>query len=161
VRLNTATIPTPVQETSLKNWLLVVMTIPFIRLYSDKYSTTLNNINHIYKVRNQLVNHPETVNNIISTIAFPWIRDNVITEVYNKEHALQVFIRTFIQIALLASIEIIKKYNPCIVDTNCYNTNYDGSWLVPVDPQHIEHMNKLHSYFNLVKTEKMTNSSNN
>jgi hypothetical protein len=154
-RLNADTIPDDIKEISLRNWLLIIMTIPFIRAYCDKYYTTMNNINFLYTVYDQL-EQKEKINAFVETVKFTWIKNNVISELYTSSHPTQVFIRVFMHIALLASIEILKIYNPTVKEANMYNPDYDGAWLVPIDHMREEHLKKLQDLFKLVKTSKYT-----
>jgi hypothetical protein len=156
-RLNTDTIPNNIKEISLRNWLLVIMTIPFSRMYCDKYYTIVDNIPFLYTVYDQL-EQSDKINGFINTLKFEWIKNNAMCEAYTTAHATQVFIRVFIHVSLLASIEILKVYNPTIIDANVYNPNYDGTWIIPMDPTHMEHLNKLHELFKFVNTVKYKNS---
>jgi hypothetical protein len=152
-RLNVETIPLPIKESSLRNWILIIMTIPFSRIYCDKYHSIINNLQFLYNNYDAL-EQPTTVSKFTTSLEFEWIKNSVMMEAYTKEHATQVFIRVFMQISLLASIEILKVYNPAIAEANYYNSNYDGAWLIAVDPIHMEHLDKLHLLFKYVNTSK-------
>jgi hypothetical protein len=126
-----------------------------MRSFTDKYFTYINNINYLYSVYEQLEDKNK-IDQFVSQLKFTWIKDNVINDIYNQSHPVQVFIRVFLHISLMASIEIVKMYNPTIAEINTYNTNYDGSWLVPMDPMHMDQMTKLRGLFKLVQTTKYT-----
>jgi hypothetical protein len=154
VRLNSDSIPHEKKETDLRNWLLVVMTLPFIRNYTDKYYSIVDNIQNIYSAYDKF-ELQDTIQTFVNTLSFKWIQNNVISEVYNQNHPAQIFIRVFIHVSLLASIEILKIYNPTLEDAKVFNTNYDGTWLIPVDPMYMnDHLPKLHGLFKFVMTKK-------
>ena len=65
------------------------------------------------------------------------INDNfaqiTIARVYNEQNPTQIFVRIYMNIVLMASIEIMKKYCPNYPECYRINPNYDGTWLNPLD----------------------------
>jgi len=156
VRLNQESIPDVVKLQTMRKWLTVVFTLPFYTDYTRKYLNTINNVEYIEEGRSTLKN-PDKIENIINKINISWII-GIINEVYNPDVFLQNFIRTFMHVSLMASIEILKKYNPFIVDCTKINPNYDGTWIISLDPMFSEQLFKISSLLKLLTTIKRTSN---
>jgi hypothetical protein len=152
-RLNTATFSHALKELSLRHWTLVIMTLPFTK-YSQKLGDLLGDPNIIRHNRQSLTVNQETVSKYVA-IEHTWARDYFVTESYNKNHPAVLFVRTYMSFVLLASIEILKWYNPCIIETHKTNPSYNGQWcMFMLDSFFEDQIKKLHSFFVLVETEK-------
>lgn len=150
VRLNQESIPNVVKIQTLRRWLTIIFTIPFYEEYARKYVNAINNIEDIDEGKASLMNTTK-LENIINKVEAQWVCV-VISEAYNPELFLQSFIRTFMNVALMASLEILKKYNPFIVECSRINPSYDGSWVVSLDPMFSEQMMQLSSLTKLLVT---------
>jgi len=150
VRLNQETIPDTVKIQTLRKWLTIIFTLPFCDEYARKYGSTINNIENISEGR-VLLQNPDKIENIISQVDANWVC-TVISESYNPKVFLQSFIRTFMHVALMSSGDILRKYNPFIVDCTKINPSYDGSWVIPLDPMFTDQLFKISSITKFVVT---------
>lgn len=143
VRLNHDSIPTAIKITSLRKWLTIIFTIPFYDPYASKYSTTIKKTNIINQGKNRFAEAGK-IETVIRGSEIGWVI-NIISESYNPDHFLLTFIRMFMHISLLSSIEILKKYNPTIYEYNSINPSYDGSWIISLDPMYCDQLFKISS----------------
>ena len=153
VRLQHETIPKMTKINSLRKWLTVVFTLPFARTYTDKFIDTISNIRFMQAIYDRLCDNAEKVN-MLKSIDRGFIQ-STISRVYNEQNPTQVFVRVAMNIVLLASIEIMKKYCPNYPECYRINPNYDGTWLNPFDPVYSEHVMELNSLTQYLSTKQM------
>ena len=151
VRLQHSSLPKSVQSNSLRKWLNVIFTLPFISQYVRKYESIIPNIKTLESVYERLIGDPEKVTKF-TKIEPEWVY-GVIAKTYAKDNGAQVFIRLFINIALLCSVEILKKYCPNIRACVAINPDFDGVWLNPFDQQHIDHLQELNKLTSLLTVD--------
>jgi hypothetical protein len=152
-RLNTGTLSHALKELSLRHWTLLIMTLPLTK-YSQKLGDLLGDPNIIKNMRQILTVNPEKIIKFVE-VPSAWAKDYIITESYNKNNPLVVFARICMSFALLASIEILKWYNPCIIETYKLNPTYNGQWcMFMLDSFFADQIKKLQTFFDLVTTEK-------
>ena len=148
VRLQHDSIPKDVRMNSLRKWVNVVFTLPFIRAYTEKYINAINNVTFIQDVMNKLIDDPPKVEKF-TQIEDSWVY-NSIARTYNKENPTQIFIRLYMNVLIIASVEILKKYCPNYHQCASINPDYDGTWLNPFDNQHMEHLQEINKLTALV-----------
>ena len=148
VRLHHDSIPKDIRMNSLRKWVNVVFTLPFIRVYSEKYVNAIKNVTFIQDVLNKLMDDPKKVERFMQ-IVDTWIFD-CISRTYNKENPTQIFIRLYMNVLIIASVEILKKYCPNYHACIAVNPEYDGAWLNPFDNQHMEHLQEINKLTALV-----------
>ena len=152
VRLQHDTIPKMMKINSLRKWLTVSFTLPFVRNYTDKYLNAINNIQFLQAIYDKLIDDPTKIEKLKS------IDDNfaqiTIARVYNEQNPTQIFVRIYMNIVLMASIEIMKKYCPNYPECYRINPNYDGAWLNPFDPIFSEHLLELNNLTQLLSTKQ-------
>ena len=151
VRLNDEDIPTPIKIASLRKWLTIILTLPFCNQYAQKYSETIKDVSIISISRGKLKESPQKLEGITSKVDVKWVIEDTISDYYSTPNNLQQFARKFMHIALLANIEILKKYNPCIQECVAINPAYEGAWVVPLDPMYCDQMFKIGSLTKLVE----------
>lgn len=148
VRMQAESIPKNMRMQSLKKWIDVVFTLPFNSTYTNKFSTAINNVGYIQDVFNKLIDDPTKISRF-TQIEDSWVF-NTIARTYNKDHPTQMFIRLFMNILLVSSVEILKKYCPNFSQCVAVNPDYDGSWLNPFDPQHMTHLQEINKLTTLL-----------
>ena len=151
VRLQHDTIPRMIRINSLRKWLTICFTLPFVRNYTDKFVTAINNIQFLQAIYDKLIDDPNKIDKIKGIDAdFAKIS---IARVYNESNPTMIFVRVCMNIILMASIEIMKKYCPNYPECYRINPNYDGSWLNAFDPIYSEHLMELNNLTQLVSTK--------
>ena len=151
VRLQHDTIPRMMKINSLRKWITVSFTLPFVRNYTDKYLNAINNIQFLQAIHEKLIDDPNKIDKLKS------INDDFakvsISRVYNEQNPTMIFIRICMHIVLMSSIEIMKKYCPNYQECYRINPNYDGTWLNPFDPIYSEHLLELNNLTQLLSTK--------
>ena len=151
VRLQHDTIPRMMKINSLRKWITISFTLPFVRNYTDKYLNAINNIQFLQAIYEKLIDDPNKIEKLKS------INDDFakisIARVYNESNPTMIFVRICMNIILMASIEIMKKYCPNYPECYRINPNYDGSWLNAFDPIYSEHLMELNNLTQLVSTK--------
>lgn len=152
VRLNHSSLPKNVQSNSLRKWINVIFTLPFIPQYIRKFEGVVNNVKFLETIYYKFTEDPTKVSKF-TNIEADWIYATIARN-YNKEHTTQIFIRLFMNVALLCSVEILKKYCPNYRACAAINPDYDGSWINPFDQQHIDHLQELNKLTTLLAIEE-------
>ena len=151
VRLQHDTIPKMMKINSLRKWITVSFTLPFVRNYTDKYLNAINNIQFLQAIYEKLRDDPNKIDKLKS------INDDFakisIARAYNESNPTMIFIRICMNIILMSSIEIMKKYCPNYPECYRINPNYDGQWLSPFDPIFSEHLMELNNLTQLLSTK--------
>ena len=155
VRLQHDTIPRMMKINSLRKWITVSFTLPFVRNYTDKYLNAINNIQFLQAIYEKLVDDPNKIDKLKS------INDDFakisVARVYNEKNPTMIFVRISMNIMLMSSIEIMKKYCPNYPECYRINPNYDGTWLNPFDPIYSEHLLELNNLTQLLTTKSKNN----
>ena len=151
VRLQHDTIPRVMKINSLRKWLTVAFTLPFVKTYTSKYINAINNIPFSQAIYEKLVDDPNKIEKLKSIDdSFAQIS---ISRVYNENNPTMIFIRICMNILLMASIEIMKKYCPNYPECYRINPNFDGTWLNPFDTIYSEHLLELNNLTQLMSTK--------
>lgn len=151
VRLQHNSLPKSVQSNSLRKWLNVIFTLPFIPQYVRKFESVVPGVMGLETIYRNLQENPNKVTQI-SKIELDWAY-STIARSFNKDNTTQAFIRLFMYISLLCSVEILKKYCPNYRACAAINPDFDGVWLNPFDQQHIDHLQELNKLTSLLSTE--------
>lgn len=150
-RLQHDTIPKMMRINSLRKWITISFSLPFVKNYTDKYLNAINNIQFLQAIYDKLVDDPNKIEKLMS------INDDFakisIARVYNESNPTMIFIRICMNIVIMASIEIMKKYCPNFPECYRINPNFDGSWLSVFDPIYSEHLMELSNLTQLVITK--------
>lgn len=150
VRLNHASLPKNVQANSLRKWLNVIMTLPYIPQYYSKYEGLINNIKVLEQMYQGIVNDPSKLPKIYK-IESNWIYSTIARQYGGT--TLQTFVRVFMNMVLMCSVEILKKYCPNYRVCAAVNPDFDGAWLNPFDQYHIDHLQELNKLTAFVVTD--------
>lgn len=148
VRLQHDSIPKEIRMNSLRKWVNIVFTLPFIRAYTEKYISAINNIAFIQDVLNKLIDDPSKISKFMK-IDDAWVF-GTISRTYNKENPTQIFIRLFMNVLIIISVEILKKYCPNYHQCAAINPDWDGNWLNPFDTYHMDHLQEINKLTALV-----------
>ena len=151
VRLQHDTIPRMMKINSLRKWITICFTLPFVRNYTEKYLNAINNIQFLQAIHEKLVDDPNKIEKL-KTINDDFAKISI-ARVYNESNPTMIFIRICMNIIIMASIEIMKKYCPNYPECYRINPNYDGSWLNVFDPIYSEHLMELSNLTQLVSTK--------
>lgn len=147
-RLMHDAIPKPIKMNSLKIWINLIFTLPFIQEYTSKLVSCMPAVEHIQSVYAKIRDDATKIKRM-TEIDKDWCY-NAIGEGKKGLNPLQTFIRTVMMVSLVASIEIVKKYCPCYRRCAQINPEYDGQWLNPVDPYYNEHLEALNKLLKLL-----------
>lgn len=151
VRLAHDSIPRDVRMNALRKWVNVVFTLPFIKNYTDKYITIINNTSFLQDVYNRLTDDPSKIERF-TRIEPEWTY-NTLARTYNKDNPTQIFVRLYMNIFVIASVEILKRYCPNYHQCASVNPDFDGAWLNPFDHQHMDHLQEINKLTALLSTE--------
>jgi hypothetical protein len=149
VRIRYKTIPRDVQHNSLRKWLSMIFTLPFIQSYATKYITLEKNIVELEKFYAVLTNDPSKIVRF-TKIEERWISTSI-GKTYRADNNTQVFIRVIMFLTILISREILLKYCPCLHECLIHNASYDGSWLQVLDPMYRAQVDMLNALKELVR----------
>ena len=150
VRLDTSTLNESLKYKSLKSFISTISTLEFNTIYLSKYTTIINNIQNLQKIVNMINNSSGMVEKI-EKLQDGYIFDSL-GNIYNEKNSTQLFIRTFGMILIQMSIEIVKRYNPIILECIKINPNYNGEWINPFDPIFNEQISDIRKIEKICKT---------
>ena len=152
VRLDIGTVPQDVKIASLRKYLSTVFSLPFDKGFLTNYST-IPNISKVSEGISRLLESTERMASIMNQITAEWCA-SIMSETFNKTVLMQNFLRGFMNVVLLESIDIMKKYNPCIKEASLANPAYDGKWIVSFgDDMILKQIGKLNSITKYVSIE--------
>jgi hypothetical protein len=144
VRADHVSIPKSEKMNFLKKWFTIVFSLPFIKIYTDKFNESINRVQFIQTVYIKLLEDPNKVDKF-KQIDYKFIHQTV-GRAYNEENPTQIFIRIYMNVALVASMEILQKWCPNIKECLAINPNFDGRWINPFDQtfnDQIAHIKKI------------------
>lgn len=151
VRLDDDTIPKDIKMKSLKYWLTAIFILPFNPEYASRYVNLVKKYTIVNESKNKLT--PDKLAQF-SGIKVDWM-GKIIADYYTTGHATQEFVRVVMHLALLSSIDILKKYNPFIREACAINPNYDGRWIPPFGDEMINtQLRKINELTPLVKVKE-------
>ena len=158
VRVDVSTLSDDIKINSLRKYITVVMFLPYLTPYTDRYLSAINNIEFMQKVHTNII----TVNGSITTIAqqmmnmtHEFIIKSLQTS-YTTSNSMMVYLRVYTNIIVLASIEILKKWCPNISECMRINPDFDGQWINPFDIIVNEQIAFIQDLIKITKTEKIS-----
>jgi hypothetical protein len=154
IRLDHSTLPSDLKYKSLKIWLVLCFTFPFIEKYNEKWGGYLNNIELLNQIKQRFIADHSKITDFKQKINCKQICD-LLTPSFKTSSVSTIFIKSFLHVLLLISQEIIKKYCPCYGEVNGINPNYDGAWLSPFDSLYCLQVQKIKNLDPIVETNKM------
>lgn len=152
VRLQHSSLPKNVQANSLRKWLNLIYTLPFIPQYSRKFESAIPSITLLEQVYYKLASDPKRISQITS-IEPDWIYQGI-TRSQLVKNPTRDFVRLFINVSLLCSVEILKKYCPNYRACAAINPDFDGTWLNPFDQFHTDHLQELNKLTMLLTIDR-------
>ena len=150
VRFDINTLQDKVKYKSLKVFITTVITLIFNAVFLSKYSTVINTLPTLQRIIDMISNNNDMCSKI-EKLQDKYIFDSL-GNIFNNQNSTQTFIRTFAMLFLQISIEVIKRWNPCIKECVKINPNYNGEWINPFDPLFNEQIADIRKNEQLCKT---------
>lgn len=150
IRFDTDTLQEKQKHKSLRVFLSTISTLIFNAVFLSKYSTVINSIPTLQKIIDMISNNSD-MSSKIEKLQEKYIYDSL-GNLFNNQNSTQTFIRTFAMLFLQISIEVIKRWNPCIQECIKINPNYNGEWINPFDPLFNEQIADIRKNEKLCKT---------
>ena len=117
-----------------------------------KYANVVKKYSSTTEAKSRFNATPSKIDNFKMVIKPDFI-NVVIGEYYTVGSFAQEFLRTFMDLVLLSSIDIIKVYNPFIKEACVINPKYDGRWIAPFGDEmfsaQLRHLDSLKKYVNV------------
>ena len=132
IRFDCNTLPDKLKYKSLKTFITTISTLIFNAVFLSKYSTIINTIPTLQRIIDMISNNSD-MSSKIEKLQEKYVLDSL-GNIFNNQNSTQTFIRTFAMLFLQISIEVIKRWNPCIQECVKINPNYNGEWINPFDP---------------------------
>lgn len=154
VRLNYRTIPENIRKNSLRKWINVAFTIPFVANYRNKYINVVNNLTFIQLVQDAFVDNPQKMQNVVQN-DYKKI-ESCLGRRYSENSQLHKFVRACMNIMLFACAEMIKSYNPCLSECMQINAKFNGEWCNRFDPMLSTQLSKLDEAVNNTTSMDLT-----
>ena len=158
VRVDVSTLSDDIKINSLRKYITVIMFLPYLTQYTDRYLRAINNVEFMQKVHSNII----TINGSISNIAQQMMNmryDFIVKSLqptYTISNTMMVYLRVYTNIIILVSIEILKKWCPNISECMRINPDFDGQWINPFDIIVNEQISFIQDLVKMTKTEKMT-----
>lgn len=156
VRMDVSTMSEELKINHLRKYLTVIMFLPYMDSYTEKYIAAINNIEFLQKVHATLTNKNNS-NNIaiqMKNMKIDFIFKSLLTN-YTQNNSMMIYLRVYCNMVLLISIEILKKWCPNIIECMRINPNFDGSWVNPFDAIVNEQIQCLQDFSRQIRTEKI------
>ena len=150
VRFDSETLQEKMKTKSLRVFLTAISTLIFNAMFLSKYSTVITTITSLQRIIDMISNNSEMASKI-EKLQEKYIFDSL-GNIYNNQNSTQTFIRTFGMLIIQISIEIVKRWNPCIQECIKINPNYNGEWINPFDPMFNEQIADIRKNEKICKT---------
>lgn len=126
IRLDCDTIPENIKLQSLREWITLVMTLPFQTVYSSQYEKSINGIVFLQEATEKMLTNEQVLSRI-SSVSPDFITKTIARN--RTTNPTQHFIRLVGHMIIILSIETLRKYCPNIVECCRINPSYNGVWL--------------------------------
>ena len=159
VRMDISTLSEDLKINCLRKFLTVVMFLPYMEEYTDRYLTALNNIEFIKKVHQTIFQ--DIAGSSASNITEKMINLNVdfivksLQTSYTTSNSMMVYLRVYTNLIILICIEILKKWCPNINECIRINPDFDGAWVNPFDAIVNDQLQYIQDLTKYTKTEKL------
>ena len=150
IRFDHNTLQDKIKYKSLKTFITTISTLIFNAVFLSKYSTVINTIPALQRIIDMISNNND-MSSKIEKLQEKYIFDSL-GNIFNNQNSTQTFIRTFAMLFLQISIEVIKRWNPCIQECVKINPNYNGEWINPFDPLFNEQIADIRKNEKICKT---------
>jgi hypothetical protein len=130
-RVDHNSIPKNERLNFIKKWFVTMFALPFINMYTDKFKESINNIPFLQQIYQKLVEDPSKMDKF-ATIDQKFIYQTI-SRAYNENNPTQIFLRTYMNVSLIANMEILQKWCPNIKECMNINPTFDGRWINPFD----------------------------
>lgn len=154
VRVDISTLSYDIKINSLRKYLTVIMFLPYMTQYTDRYVSAINNLEFMQKVHDTLSNKNNNIAQQMMTMKPEFIYKSLQTS-YTITNNMMVYLRVYTNIIILISIEIMKKWCPNIAECMRINPDFDGNWINPFDTIVNEQIGYVQDITKITKTEIM------
>ena len=155
VRMDVSTLNDEMKINHLRKFLTVIMFLPYMDSYTEKYIAAINNIEFLQKVHSTLTsNNSNNIATQMKGMRVDFIFKSLLPN-YTQNNSMMIYLRVYCNIIILISIEILKKWCPNIIECMRINPNYDGSWVNPFDTIVNEQIQNLQDFCRDVRTENI------
>ena len=158
VRVDTSTLSNDIKINSLRKYITVIMFLPYLSSYTDRYLSAINNIEFMQRVHTNILSAKHGVSNI-ATEMMKMKNEFIVKSLqtsYTTTNTMMVYLRVYTNIIILTSIEILKKWCPNITECMRINPDFDGQWINPFDIIVNEQISTIQDLVKITKTEKIT-----
>lgn len=159
VRADVSTLSTDIKINSLRKYITVLMFLPYMEDYIERYLEAINNMEFVKNVHSAIIQdvNGKGSTNIVEQMVnmkYDFISKCLQTS-YTTSNTMMVYIRVYTNIIILSSIEILKKWCPNINECIRINPDFDGSWINSFDTIVNEQLQYIQDLVKLTKTEKI------
>ena len=158
VRVDVSTLTDDIKINSLRKYITVIMFLPYITAYTDRYLSAINNIEFMQRVHSNILNTKLGISNVaqqMMNMRYDFIVKSLQTS-YTTSNSMMVYLRVYTNIIILVSIEVLKKWCPNISECMRINPDFDGQWINPFDIIVNEQISSIQDLVKITKTEKLT-----
>jgi len=155
VRCDCSTLSSELKINSLRKFITVIMFLPFMNQYTNRYITAINNCEFMQKVNSTLLEGSQ-ISEQMKTMKFDFISKSLQIS-YTVSNSMMIYLRVYTNIVILCSIEIMKLWCPNINECIRINPDFNGSWINPFDMIVNEQISNIQDFIKLTKTEKLKN----
>lgn len=154
VRCDVTSLSNDIKVNSLRKYLSVIMFLPFMQQYTNRYITAINNCEFLQRVNSTLL-EGSNIAEQMKTMKYDFIAKSLQVS-YTTTNSMMIYLRVYTNVVLLCSIEILKLWCPNINECIRINPDFNGSWINPFDMMVNEQITGLQDFLKLTKTEKIT-----
>lgn len=151
IRVITTSMSLNERNSQLRKWLSIVLTEPYINQYFLRFNKIIDvdHLNTYEEIINRLKEDPSIMTKTYQNMLASNVNLKLMLGESKPNGKPVMFIRTNIRIMLLASIEIMERYCPNLIECRMSNPRYNGTWLHSADQLRVRHNLKLKSLMNL------------
>lgn len=157
VRVDISTLSTDIKINSLRKFLTVIMFLPYMESYTERYLTAINNVEFVQKVHSTIsdINNKSNIAEQMINMKYEFINKSL-QPWYTSNNSMMIYLRVYTNIVLLICIEIMKKWCPNINECMRINPDFDGTWVNPFDTIVNEQLQVIQEMAaHITKTEKI------
>lgn len=133
VRLIRGTIPKQTRFFMLKRWLTTCMTLPRVNPYTNKFKDVIGRFEEMQQKTKTLDELPNKIQQIENTISKTFIDNTITKKRIATVNDSMLILRVSMNVFVLASVEILRKFCPNYEECSKVNPDYNGAWIDPLD----------------------------
>lgn len=149
VRLLEKTIPKHIRFDLLKRWMTTCLILPMVDPYTNKFHESIRMLQEMKQIAKGIEENPSAMDKL-EAVSKPFIDSVIKTSRSNSsQNPSSTLLKTSMNIFILASIEILRKFCPNYEDCCRINPDYSGLWIDPLDSLCGIQMNKINGLCDL------------